>query len=454
MIYQSSYDYAIYISIFDIVILFVILVVAFFYAFAVSNNKSAKEPLYKYLPIALLLKIVAALAFALITIFFYPGDACEYFMYVNRLTKMLYTDSSHFFDILINGNLPEYWSYFNNETGYPAWYMWRVSNGVLVSRIFTPLMLLTYKSFILSTVIAALVGFSGLWKLYIVFCKMYPGMEKKFAIAILLFPSVLFWSSGILKDTLTISAVGWIVYCFYNIIILHRYKFKYFVIAILASILIINIKSYIFLALLPGLFIWLFFDKLMAMKTAFLRIIIAPVLIIIVFGVFSVLMSNVSGSMGNYGDVNKSLEQAKIIQEDLVRANQYGDNFYDIGKFEATPIGVLKKVPIATVSGIFRPFIWEARNPFVLLAALESLFMMLLLVYSLVKVGFVQFFRNIAKEPLLIFSMSFVLIFGFGVGLASANFGALVRYKIPLLPFFAASLFILMDKAKKRKVED
>jgi hypothetical protein len=34
----------------------------------------------------------------------------------------------------------------------------------------------------------------------------------------------------------------------------------------------------------------------------------------------------------------------------------------------------------------------------------------------------------------------------FSVGLASANFGALVRYKIPALPFLVAMVFIMLDK--------
>jgi hypothetical protein len=51
---------------------------------------------------------------------------------------------------------------------------------------------------------------------------------------------------------------------------------------------------------------------------------------------------------------------------------------------------------------------------------------------------------------MLIFAFSFTIIFAFGVGLATANFGALVRYKIPMLPFFVGGLFVLMEKGKKK----
>ena len=449
-LYQHWYDFSIGVSIWDIIGVLIIVGVLYLWAKQKASGKN-KEAFYKYLHNAILIKVLAAIVFATITMMFYPGDTFEYFKYVNRLNTMLFSNSSHYFDILFNGNQKEYWSYFNNETGYGASYMWRDSNAMFVPRIYAPLMLLTYKSFILSTIMAALIGFSGLWKLFIVFCKLYPGMEKKFAIAILYFPSVLFWSSGILKDTLTIAALGWIVYSFYNFAILKKFSLKYIIVIIISSIIIINIKSYIFAALVPGLLVWLFFKQLSAIKSGLMEFVIAPILGIIVIGGFAILMSNLSGEMGAYGDVDKTLEQAKNIQEDLKRSEQYGENYYDIGEFEATPTGVLSKAPIAIISGIFRPFIWEARNPFVLLAALESLFMMGLLGFAFYKGGIIKSFRNIFKDPMLIFAFSFTIIFGFGVGLATANFGALVRYKIPMLPFFVSGLYILLGQQNKAK---
>jgi hypothetical protein len=285
--------------------------------------------------------------------------------------------------------------------------------------------------------------------LYLVLCKLYPGLEKKFAIGILYFPSVLFWSSGLLKDTLTISAVGWIVYCFYNFAILRKFKIKYIAAIIIAAFIIINIKAYVFAALIPGLFIWFFFKQLSSIKSGLMKFIVAPGLIIVVLFGFSFVMSGVSGAMDQYGDVDTAIKHAQVTQQDLTRSEQYGENYYDIGDFEATPMGILRKAPLAVVSGVFRPFIWEANNPFVLLAAFESLFLMSILAYCIFKTGPIKLFKNIFNDPLLIFAFSFVIIFGFGVGLATANFGALVRYKIPMLPFFVAGLFVLLEKAKK-----
>jgi hypothetical protein len=49
----------------------------------------------------------------------------------------------------------------------------------------------------------------------------------------------------------------------------------------------------------------------------------------------------------------------------------------------------------------------------------------------------------------------FALVFGASVGIISNNFGTLVRYKIPLIPFYVGALYILQDVSgagqKKRR---
>jgi hypothetical protein len=44
--------------------------------------------------------------------------------------------------------------------------------------------------------------------------------------------------------------------------------------------------------------------------------------------------------------------------------------------------------------------------------------------------------------------MLFSLFFAFGVGIAGTNFGALVRYKIPMMPFFFGGLYLIFKLSK------
>jgi hypothetical protein len=46
--------------------------------------------------------------------------------------------------------------------------------------------------------------------------------------------------------------------------------------------------------------------------------------------------------------------------------------------------------------------------------------------------------------------MIYSFLFSFSVGLSTANFGALVRYKIPAVPFFLAGMFVAEHLARNQ----
>ncbi len=445
IIFQHPYHPDLNITVYDLLVVPILLSFIYMFAWRRKEKKIKEELYYRYYPLAITIKAIVSVVFAIVVFFFYPGDSMGYFRNINSLINLFYLDSTKYFDILLNGNLPEYWSYFTTETGYPAYYMWRDPNAMFVARVFSPFFLLTYKSYIISSIIAGLIGFSGIWKIFQFFCKIYPKLDRYLALGILYFPSVLFWSSGIMKDTLTLSAVGWVVYSFYMLFGERKIKLKYIIALFLGAVLIVNVKAYIFMALIPGLLVWLFFDQIKRIKSGFMKFVLAPLLIAALVVGFTLLTGSLSTSLGTYGNIESSAQKAQVIQQDLTRGEQYGENYYDIGEFDPTPAGLISKAPIAIVSGIFRPFVWEATNPFILLAGLESLFMMFMLINVVFRRKFI---KNLFLDPVMIFSMCFVLLFGFGIGLASANFGALVRYKIPLLPFFASSLAVLYFRAK------
>lgn len=267
-------------------------------------------------------------------------------------------------------------------------------------------------------------------------------MSKQFAIAILFIPSVVFWGSGILKDTITFSAACWFTYSFYKLFAKRERMFFNTLYLIISSYLLVEIKPYILFALLPGTLIWLLYDKIVKIKSFFVKVIIAPVLIVVFVGVGYFIFNSMGSLLGDYSP-EKVLETAVITQEDLTRSYQYGQNYYDIGKFDASVSGIISKVPVAITAALFRPFLWEARNPVMLLSAIENTLILGLTIWLLLKLRIIGIFRLIGRHPLIIFALSFSLFFAFGVGLSTANFGALVRYKIPAIPFFVSALFIL-----------
>jgi len=448
---QSEYYQFVHVSLYDIILVPLIFVIVIIWAYLYKIKKEQEQPLFRYLPWAVAAKMVAVLLFCLAYMTFYSGDTLDYFNSTVALNNLFFQDSDSYFKLMSGGNQPEYFSFFTNETGFPENHMFRDPKTFFVIRLFSPIVFLSGKSFLISSLIISLITFVGLWKFYKLLCGLYPALIKYFLFSALLIPSVLFWGSGLLKDSITMSATAWITYSIF-MVFFEKKKVVVNVFAILVlSYLIILIKPYIIVSLVPGLLIWLFFNQVKRIPNKLIRIMITPLTLLLVFIAATVLLSNLGQYLGVYGNVDTMITKVKVTQEDLQRTAMYGSNYYDIGVIEPSIGGMLKKAPLAIMAGMFRPFLWEARNPFIALSGLENLGLLILLIYIIIKVGLRTFFNAIMKDSFLTYAFAFTLLFAFGVGLASTNFGALVRYRIPLIPFFVSGLFILLDFYRKQK---
>ena len=204
------------------------------------------------------------------------------------------------------------------------------------------------------------------------------------------------------------------------------------------------------MALIPGATIWILYDRIKSIQSAFFRILIAPVIIGIGILGSSFILSSLGSSLGSYGSIDKAIDKAIVTKNDLTR-EAYGQNSFDIGEMDGSIGSILSKFPIALTAGLFRPFLWDVRNPVMLISAIENTILLFLTFRVFFRLGPIKVFRIIFSSPLLIFSFIFVIFFSFSVGLSTANFGALVRYKIPSIPFFM-SLLMILDEVKVREV--
>jgi hypothetical protein len=114
---------------------------------------------------------------------------------------------------------------------------------------------------------------------------------------------------------------------------------------------------------------------------------------------------------------------------------------------------MISKFPQAVTVTLFRPFLWEAKKPIMLLSAFESFAFLALFLYVLFGKGIKVLIKQTAKDPNMLFFLIYSLIFAFAVGISTGNFGSLSRYKIPCMPFFAAFLLILFFKNRKTKIK-
>lgn len=440
-----------WIDIFDLILTPIYIIIILFIGYVYKNFrvKSVKEEEYKYFMPALICKVIGAISICLVYTFYYTygGDTTNYFLtsktYVNTLYSgdfELFTNMLNVYDNILNTGIlqKDYGSIYFNHNDYYA---------LFTSTLIIPFCILGAKTFIPTTLLLSCFSFIGVWKLYRVFIEQFPNLKKEFAIGILFMPSVFFWGSGLLKDTFAIACIGFYTYGIYNFFILNNKNMKYFLLLSFTSILILFIKPYILMALLPGSLIWVNFNRIQNVKSPFLRIFITPFLLVFFVGLIVLFFNYAGNYLGEYS-IDNVLNKAVKTQRDLVRS-QYGSNFYDIGEFDATWQGIVSKIPAALNLALFRPYIWDVRNPVMLLSALENSFMLLFSLYILFKVKITTLFSSMFSHPLLIFSMLFALFFAFSVGLTTANYGALARLRIPCIPFYISMLYMLFELNRK-----
>lgn len=440
-------------SVFDFILPPLYLMVIYLVSGFTKNRHIRTEPEYYYYRKAIFVKIFGAIAFTLIYLFYYGGgDTVNYFQTASAMNNLMVTDPQKFLEFYFSNHDPLTLSYFfNDETGYPIFKL-SDHSAIFTSKCYMPFVFLGGGSFIVTAILAALLSFTGLWKLYQVFITEFPQVQRALFISIFAIPSLFFWGSGVMKDSLIISAMGWYVYAFYCFFIKGFRRPRYLLHLLIAIFLIFSIKAYIIFALLPGSVVWLSNQYSERFTNKYLRIFFTPMFLLIGFSLAYLLLYELNDYLGFYS-IDNVAERAFEVNKDL-KMDYYGGKSFDIGHYDPTFTGMISVAHRAIIAALYRPSFFDAQNIVMYLSALENAYFLGLTIFLLIKLRIVGFFRYIRVHPLILFSVLFSLFFAFSVGISISNFGSLVRLRIPALPFFISSLFIinyLASNKQKRK---
>lgn len=431
-----------YLGIWDFIMVPLFLVLAHYFSSRTYSKMIGKNPEYKYYRKGFLFKIYAGLAFGLVYAFYYGGgDTMIYWMDAKILNSMILTEPLCYLKIIFGDTRPTWFYCFDLSEYVPHHYL-RDQQAYGVSRLSAPFALLSIDSFFGCTILVSWVCFGGIWRLYTVFVEEYPGLKKELAIAFLFIPSVAFWGSGIMKDTYTLTAACWMTSSVYGLFLKRRNVFWNLVYVALSAYVMVLMKPYIFVALLPGTLIWVVFNRIQKIQNQAVKVLSAPVIIMIGFVLGAGVFSQTAGQLQEYGSVDAIVNKAVATQEDLKR-DAYEGNSFDIGVIDPSIGGMARMAPVAIFAGLFRPTVLDVKNPIMLISAVENTALMLFLLYMLYSVGVFSFAKYVFTKPMILFSLVFAVFFAFAVGLTTSNFGSLVRYKIPSVPFLLASLYMM-----------
>ena len=402
----------------------------------IQSHLIEKRPEYKYYLKAITLKIIGGLSLVFVYTVYYPGgDTTIYFQDGVVINRLLFKNAASGLDVILNGASIKNYHYFDYETGFPVYV--RDEATAFVSQIVAVFTFFGARSIVPTTLLLAWVSFIGIWNMYRVFLLEFPMLDKEMAIAFFYIPSVIFWGSGILKDTISLSALGFFTFSFYQVFIVRQNMIRNSIILFFSIKVMLLVKPYIFFGVLPGALIWMVSSYISKLNVKFIRYMMGPVFILITIGCAYLLHNSMGNLLGKFS-VDQILERAVITQRDL-KSDYYRGNTFDIGEFDSTIPSILSVSHRALFAGLYRPFITEARNVFMLLSSIENLILLLFTIKLLYQVRVIGIIKYFYKNNLLTFALIFSLFFSLSVGLSTSNFGSMVRYKIPGLPFFYRS---------------
>jgi thiosulfate reductase cytochrome b subunit len=395
--------------------------------------------------------VIAGIGLTLVYTYYYPdrstADIYKYFDDAQIIASTLPEHPQLYAELItgINDNDPQLESYVKQMKNWSAhsnqWLSYTQTRNFNIfnsNRIITrfnallwPISLGNMYTHVLFMCFLSLCGLTALYRLSVNHIR-----EKQLPLFIVIFlwPSVLFWCSGVLKDGLIISTLYFLLYVGLDKDKILKRKILYvLVIAGLITLLLIT-KYYVVLALIPaiiGMSIQGFRQSIKPLHAHALAIALCFIMMI---------GSSVVGFSPNGIDII----QAK--REEALKAAILGDanHYLFVDNMENSAFGFIRKIPEALANGLFRPFLWETGNsPFIALTALENLVLILLIIGAIAFPDKKQL--NDSKVWMLI---SFVLCLALIIGFTTPISGGIVRYKTAFIPAFCSALVLLIDFSK------
>lgn len=263
-------------------------------------------------------------------------------------------------------------------------------------------------------------GLVGMLFFYKAFCTAFPGGNRRlYMYLILLYPSMLLWTSSLGKDALMVLFLGMAAYGAARIQRRIEFVGLWWVAAGIGGAL--SIRPHVAAA----------FAVALGASTLIRPIragLLTPVIRIASVAIFFALAVGVARSAAGFVALESlSGEDVVGFVETRREASTEGASAFEQVD-PRTPSGALMLFPTI----VFRPFPWEAHNAFSLVAALEGVILFALVVYR---------WRSVSKALLatprnsyILLTVVYVLLFVFLFS-AIANFGILARQRVQLLPF-------------------
>lgn len=397
----------------------------------------------KHFTLFFLYKLMMGLALTAIYTFYYTdtsqADIYKYYTDSYHMTRALWEHPTDFFKMLFGiGNDTQHFTdeYYSKMNFWFRIFDTQIYNdNHTIIRYNALVRVFSFGYFHIHTLCMSFLSFFGMVCFYKGFKLFLPTPKHLYlAYGLFLFPSLTFWSAGNLKEGILIFTLGSIFLFWCTLLVKKRFYKWYFLLACFSAFISLYLKTYSLVIMSMGL---------ACLSVGFLagnKRLTLVYLCCIILGIG--LMTILSYAVPNYSIPSILLQK----HDDFLRMSidlKAGSTF-TIGAIEDNWLSLVKMSPIAFYSGLFRPTFLDAGNPVMLMAATESFLIMGALFLALF------FGTKINHQQLnMLFCCALItVLLSTLIGLTTANFGSLVRYKVPMLPFIVFVCVCLLNFEK------
>lgn len=361
---------------------------------------------------ALGLRILASIIAGLIFYRVYPGGDSTFFY---ESAKFALEDHS-------------IWSIIAGDFS-PAGYA-RQPRVVFFIQILSVLLALTGGSYWLASLYFALISFAASLFFVVQFARLYPNLKLVAMLCFLFLPSVLFWSSTILKDTISYSALVIVIALILKVF--HDSKIKWFelVLGAVCFLVLFKIKHYLLIIslLFAGITLSIYWFKKLS---GIWRLVVAVPILVISLG-----MTQFVHPYLKVGRIPQTIyENNKTIIDKTSHENQLG-----IVVESPDWKSVLLEIPRSLYAGIFSPTVFEKTPKLGIVHKIENLLMTSLMFLSILSC---LRLKPRINWKLVIPSIFCIAVLATLLAMTTPNIGTLLRYRNAYLPFLFLILSIL-----------
>lgn len=387
----------------------------------------------RYLIALFLLKIIAGISIGWISLHFYgPGN--DYWD-INREAwkeyQLLVTEPGKYLTNIFTSDYPGgYSGIFSSFNSY-----WNDLRGNIIIKLVSVFNILSRGDYYINSLFFNSLVFSGHVILYKLFIKIFPARKKLVMIGCFLLPSTLYFTSGIHKDGIVFLMLAILVYSVYQSLIQNRLTIKRTLLFCFSLLILLLVRNFIFLALVPALAAWI-----ISAKTKWPAI-----------GVYGLTYLLAGLLVFNIGSVFKTFQPLGIITN---KQTEYLNLPSSDTKIALTPLqpefkSFALNAPEALNHVLLRPYLWElpvkSLLPLNIELVLYQLLFLLFLFYRIKESAAIN-------TRFLFFTLFFTLTVFLLIGYIVPNLGSIIRYRSLYLPYIITPLLcgLSIEKLKNK----